>query len=894
MRVATIVFLAACCPPLPAPTTPPKMTKTDPAPPEDPPQPDPTPPELRLPATVKPLRNEVVLTLDPASEDFTGTIAIDLELAEPTSVVWLNQEEITISSATFTVGGSQIAAKPVSPIKDFVAIVPASPVPAGKARLAIAYAGKLHKDDGTGIYPVKEGDHWYAFTQFEALDAREAFPCFDEPSFKVPWKLTIRTKTGSHALANTPAVKETDEGNGWKRVEFAETKPLPSYLVAFAIGPFDFVDGGKTRGGQPIRIVVPKGRGVDASYAAQSTRPLVDLLEDYFGIPYPYEKLDLVAVPVFNAGAMENPGLITYRQAFLLVKPDEQTRGRQEAFASITAHELAHQWFGNYVTLAWWNDLWLNEAFATWMGDKIVDQWKPAWDGPVGMVGAKNGVMGADSLDTARSIRNPIESRGDIEQAFDGITYGKGQAVLNMIERHLTPEVFQKGVRAYLAEHAWGNATYDDFVRAMSTAAGRDIKPLFDTFVLQSGVPLVTFELQCTGAPKLAMSQRRYKPTGSQIADTKRTWNIPICVKWGAGAERGVDCGILKDETGELALKAKSCPAWLLTNEGGSGYYRSLFTGKLLDQLLPKAATALTLPERVGLLGDVNALVASGDVQNGVALQLVEQLSKDKSTHIVDASIGTVTGIAEMVPENLQANYERLIKRLYRARALEMGWKSKPGEDDNTKGLRSSLLWLVGVKARDQKLAGEAKVLAMKWLDDRKAIEPEYVGVVLGIAVAGGDDKLFDRIYSEAKKATDREDRGRLLGALGGFSDPKLVARAMALSLTDEFELREALGLLQGGFGERKNREQAYKFVVDNFDKISAKLPEPYRPFMAFTFVAICDDSRKAEFEAFFRPRIEKLDGGARTMAQALEALALCSAARKAQTPGVVAFLKRQ
>jgi aminopeptidase N len=307
-----------------------------------------------------------------------------------------------------------------------------------------------------------------------------------------------------------------------------------------------------------------------------------------------------------------------------------------------------------------------------------------------------------------------------------------------------------------------------------------------------------------------------------------------------------------------------------------------------------KSAQLLTLPERVGLLGDVNALVGSGDVQNGVALQLVEQLSKDKSVHIVDASIGTVAGIAEMVPDNLRPNYERLIKKLYRARALELGWKSKPGEDDDTKNLRASLLGLVAGSGREQKLIDEAKALAWKWLDDRKAIEPELVGVALGVAGHYGDEKLFDRIYAEAKQATDRTERVRLLGALGAFAKPELVGRAMALVLTDEFELREALGLLQGGFTDRRTRDQAYKFVVDNFDKIAAKLPEPYRPYMAFTFVAMCDDSRKAEFEAFFRPKIEKLDGGARTMAQALEALALCSAARKAQTPGVVAFLKRQ
>jgi cytosol alanyl aminopeptidase len=874
---------------------PPKAPGTPPPDPEPPVEVDPEPPTLRLPSSVRPLRYDVELTIDPATEQFAGKIAIDLDVREATSVIWLNQEDLTLARAEVTLADRKVAARVVSPIKDFVAIVTPEPLPIGRARLAIDYTGTMKRDDGTGIYPVKEADHWYAFTQFEPLDAREAFPCFDEPSFKVPWKLAIRTRRDLIAVANTPVTSERDEGNGWKRVEFAETRPLPSYLVAFAVGPFDFVDAGATRNGVPIRIVVPKGRGGDAGYAAEATRPLVDILEDYFAQPYPFEKLDLLAVPVFNAGAMENPGLITYRQELILVKPGELTRGRKEAFASVTAHELAHMWFGDYVTLAWWDDLWLNESFASWLGEKAVDTWKPDWDGQVGMISSKDRVMGSDSLDSARAIRQVIEDNGDIHNAFDGITYGKGQAVLTMIERHLGAAVFQEGVRAYMARHAWANATYEDFVAAMSGAAGRDMKPMFDAFVLQSGVPLVAFELQCKpGAPPtLQLQQRRYVPTGSQIQDTQRTWQIPICVKWGAGTTTGRDCTVLAEPAGELALTAKTCPRWLLTNEGGTGYYRSLPKGKLLEQVLPQAAK-LTLPERVGLLGDVEALVASGDVQNGVALALVATLSKDKSTHIVDASIGIVAGIDEMVPDALRPRYERMIGRLYRARAVELGWASKPGEDDNTKRLRSRLLGLVAGTGRDAQLIAQARALAWRWLDDKQAVQPELVGVVLGIATRYGDAKLFDRIYAEAKQATDRGDRQRLLGALGGFTEPALVARAMALALTDEFELREALGLLQGGFAERRTRPLAYKFVTDHFDKIVAKLPEPYRPFLAFTFVPMCDESRKAEFEAFFRPRIEKLDGGSRVMAQALEALSLCAAARKAQTPGVVTFLQRQ
>ncbi|MBX3161725.1 MAG: ERAP1-like C-terminal domain-containing protein [Deltaproteobacteria bacterium] len=894
-RPLALALVAACSGGAKAPSPQPPVDKPVAGAPKEAP-PDATPPQLRLPDTVAPQRVRAELAIDPASEDFTGTIAFDLEVKRETRVLWLNaDEEIAVDKVVLEGGGGPIAVTQVTPKpKEYLGLVLARPLAAGTAKLTITYRGKQHRNDGTGIYTAQEAGDWYAFTQFEATDAREAFPCFDEPSFKVPWTISIRTKKELAAFSNTPIASEKDEGNGQKLVTFAETRPLPSYLVAFAVGPFDAVDAGKTRAGKPIRIVVPRGRGGDVAYPVEATRPIVDLLEDYFGMPYPYEKLDLVAVSVFNAGAMENPGLVTYRQGILVTKPAEMTLGKKKSFAIVTAHELAHQWFGDYVTLAWWDDTWLNESFASWMETKIVEKFKPEWEIDVERVEGKASAMGSDSLDSARAIRQPIKSNDDIHNAFDGITYAKGEAVLTMIERTIGPDVFQKGVRAYLAKHAWGNATYEDFVAAMTGAAGSDLRKMFDSFVLQSGVPLVSVELKCeAGKARLVLDQRRYVPTGSKI-DPDRTWHLPVCVRWGSGKDTGKQCTTMTGAHAELELAAKACPDWVLPNDSGLGYYRMLPKGPLLDKLLAVAPKALSLPERVGLLGDVDALVRSGDVSNGVALGLVETLAKDKSRQIVDASIGVVAGIDEMVPDDLRPNYQRLIKKLYRQRAIDLGWTVKKGEDDNVKQLRPTLLALVADTGRDPELIKQATALTAKWFDDHAAIDPELVGVALSVAARFGDQKLFDRFHAAAKAAKDRAERGRLLGAMAAFADPKIVAQAMAITLTDEFELREALGLLQGGFAERATRESAYRFMRDNFDAISNKLPEAYRPYMAFTFVALCDDGRKKEFEDFFRPRIAKLDGGPRIMDQALEALTLCAAARKAQTPGVIAFLRRQ
>jgi cytosol alanyl aminopeptidase len=881
-----VLVLAACgsnhVAPAPLPT-PPVAARMAPPPP--------TPPDLRLPTNVKPTHNTVDLTIDPATTDFTGTITTAIDVSDATDVIWLDGEEIAISSAVIK-QDDEMTAIASYPKKGYVGLSLPHALHKGTGTMTIKYAGKMHKDDGDGIYTVNEANDWYAFTQFESTAARQAFPTFDEPSFKIPWQLTIHTKQALSVFSNTLGTETT--ANGIKTVVFAETKPLPSYLVAFAIGPFDTLDAGKSKSGTPIRVVVPKGRAGDAGYPAKVTAALLDKLEDYFGTPYPFPKLDLVAVPVFNAGAMENPGLITFRQAYLLTKPEELTEGKQIAYATTAAHEMAHQWFGDLVTLAWWDDTWLNESFASWMEAKIVEGWKPEWDLDVDAVAEKSGVMAQDSLDSARSIRQPVVAQGDIDSSFDGITYQKGEAVLRMLERTIGPDVWQKGVRAYLAKHAWGNATYDDFVSSMSAAAGNDLHAMFDAFVKQSGLPLVAFELSCAkgAAPKLAMTQSRYAPTGSKI-DPKRTWAVPVCVRWGVGAATGRDCTTLDAPSGELALTAKSCPDWVLPNEGEVGYYRPSIKGKMLDDLV-KHQKALTLAERVGLIGDISALVQNATINNAVALGLVAELAKDKSRHIVDSSIAIVGGIDEMVPDALRPNYERFIRKLYLARARELGWHSKPGEGPDAKQLRPELLSLVAGDGKDQPLIDEATKLAWKWFDDHKAVDPELVGTVLATAARYGDQNLFDRVLAEAKKATDRQERGRFLRALGSFRDPKLVEQALAVVLTDAFEVRETSGILQGQLGDPRSRMVAYKFVEKHFDEILAKLPVMYRPYMAFMAVALCDEAQKPAVEAFLKPKIEPLDGGPHALQQAMESMSVCAAERKAQTPGVEAFLKRQ
>ncbi len=468
-----------------------------------------TPPGLRLPDGVKPTSYAVSLRVVPGEESVTGEITIELALDGAHDVVWLNATDILPGAASFTVDKTTVHAKATVVDKYHLAVVPERPLAAGTAQLKLAYTAALSKKNVGGLFQLADQGEWYAYSHFEPIDARRAFPCFDEPSFKVPWQVTLHVKKEHVAVSNTPQVSETEEANGMKAVTFARTPPLPSYLVALAVGPFEIADAGAWgKKKTPVRIIVPKGALADAKYAIESTGPILEQLEAYFGRPYPYPKLDEISLTV-AIGAMENPGLVTFGQSIILAKAGEDTPGRQRGYASVCAHELAHMWFGDLVTMAFWDDVWLNEAFATWMSGRLLEVWKPTWAADVSRVQRRSAALSTDSLVNARRIRQPIVANDDIRNAFDGITYGKGSSVLSMFESLVGDEVFRKGVQRYLNDHEYANATTADFVSSISKEAGRDVAPAFATFLDQVGGPLVTFKLTCAKGAARSSSSRR-------------------------------------------------------------------------------------------------------------------------------------------------------------------------------------------------------------------------------------------------------------------------------------------------------------------------------------------------------------------------------------------------
>ena len=854
----------------------------------------PQPPELRLGNTVQPVRYAVDLAVVPNRDTFQGIADIDIEIRTPSALIWLNATRLTIQEAVF---------QPQSGPAEHLKIIPGGeqfagfsfdhPV-SGHGSLHIVYRGAVSRSDSAGIFQMKEDGRWYAYSQFEPTDARRAFPCFDEPGFKVPWQLTLHVPANDLALSNTPVLSESAASGGMKTVKFKATPPLPSYLVAFAVGPFDIVDAGHV-GETPVRVIVTHGKSAEAREAATAIPQLLKLLEDYTGMPFPYEKLDSVVMPVSDF-AMENAGLITYGESMLLAKPADDTINHRREMATLCAHEMSHQWFGDLVTTAWWNDTWLNEAFATWMENKIPGEWKPEWGMDITNVRDRLGAMRLDELSSARTIREPIESYDDIANAFDDITYEKGAAVIRMFERWIGPEKFREGVRLYLKQHAWGIATAADFEAAISEAAGRDIAPVFDSFLDQAGLPEVSVALRCGSKPVAALEQKRSMPPGSQ--KEPELWKIPVCMAYQSDGVVHHQCDLLTTQKSDVVLEgAQSCPAWLLADDGETGYYQSFYKGDLLQQLLADHGRHLTAAERVGVLGEVDALVGTGDVSPRVALQLVPEFSHDPNWQVVRS----VADIASMlrggdVPPDLRQKGARFIRQQFGDQARALGWTAKPDDTDDKRLLREKLVPFVASAGGERQLIDEAEQLAKQWLQDREGLPPEMVGPVLNVAAEFGGLDLFRDLRAAAVDEHDHLVRERMLDALGSFRNPKVAKASLDLLLSKDFDARESFyPLLFGPLAYVETRDLPFEFVKQHLNQLLARVPrdagDDYAANLPEVGSAFCDASHRAQVESFFSDRVKAYTGGPRTLAQTLEGIDQCIANRQKLTPELQAFL---
>jgi cytosol alanyl aminopeptidase len=839
----------------------------------------------RLPHTTLPRRYELILRLDPREPRFTGEVSIELDLAAETGAIHLHARNVRIERASLHRDGSQVAIPSIRPATGDegegeageTILGLASAVGPGPARLDLAFEAPFDAQLA-GLYRVKDAGQWYAFTQFEAADARRCFPCFDEPAFKVPFQVTLEVPEGMEALANMPEIRRENR-DGSVRVTFEETPPTPTYLVAFAAGPLEIVEGERYDGGRvPIRAVVPAGKGRYAKTALSFIPGLLRVLEDYFGRPYPFPKLDVVAVPEFGAGAMENSGLITFREELLLADPASLTRARQRLIAEVMAHEIAHHWFGNLVTMEWWEDLWLNEAFATWMAAKAVDSWRPQFDQVMDLLLGRAMVMETDSLPAARKVRQEVETVGEAEQAFDGLTYVKGAAVLTMLEQWVGETAFRDGVRAYLNENAWGNATAADLFAHLDEKSGRDVTGVARTFLDQPGVPQVQV------APvdgRATISQRPYSLLGLDPPGAGHArWRVPVNL--------GGTWHLVEDES--QVVTSGASVAGVHPNAGEWAYYRWSVPDQALLEL-GRGAKALDVRSRLGILDNAWAMVASGALAPDVYLEVLSLLRTATERPILEELVSGVSHIDDVWETQARTDAFRAWTRsLLGPHGARLGLEPADGEDEDDTVVRPKVLRALGRIGREPVVRSGAFERAEAWLEDAASVSSDVASVCLALSAEEGRVG-FETLRDRLADAEDPEIRLTLLRALGMLPEGEAITAALDLTLTDAVRAQDFYYVFRGALARPATRPQAFAWLKASFEGVKARQPE-------FTFVHIGQivgscrtEAERDDVAAFLRSK--KIAGGERAIRQGEERATHAIALRAAGEAALDAFLAR-
>lgn len=862
-------------------------------------------PTGQLPREVMPGHYDLHLWIDPREADFRGEVEIALEFASQQSIFWLHGRDLEIDALEFIAdNGKKIAAQ--TSLVDSTGVLQvqlAQPFGPGRGHLKARYHAPFNHAL-EGLYKVEEGGESYAFTQFESISARLAFPGFDEPSFKVPFDVCLTVPAAYHAIANTPAVREVFHEDGSKSVIFATSKPIPTYLAAFAVGPFDVVPAADIPPSEirdrpvPLRGIAVKGKGPQLAYALEHTASIVQALENYFGIAYPYAKLDILAVPDFNAGAMENVGAITYREILLLM--DESATPQQiRSYKGVHAHELAHQWFGNLVTPVWWDDIWLNEAFATWMGNAALDLRDPKDLFRRDLLASSARTMVTDSLASARQIRQPILSSHDIASAFDGITYRKGGGVLSMFERYLGFDAFRAGVSSYLKSRSWGNATADDFINtiAQQAPAGQqeDIAAAFQSFIQQPGLPVLETDYNCAtlgNEPifQVRLIQHRYLPLGSD-ANFHQQWKIPACIAYGQGGERQEACRLL-DQPKTLWLFRGECPDWVLPNAQGAGYYRWNYPQGGWESLLA-AAAELSPEEQLKLADSFVAAYQAGGVDLAEFLDGAHMLAQLPTRQAV---VMAMDELEEIISSwhgqngNIAADRVKAGLREIYAPALDALGLDAQDDYDLAKyqyELVSFQALVVDDGALRQELLSQAatylNVTDRSWtggVPQANALNLSLMELALEVAVEEWGEPVVQMLMQGLTDNQDPSWRDRAVTGLAAARG-EVAEQVLDFLLKPALRNNEVPGILFSLISAEETRELAWHWLQREFNGLLQRMPRWAQGRLASVGSKFCSAPERAELDAFFRPRINDLGGGPRSLANTLERIDLCVAQRE-------------
>jgi alanyl aminopeptidase len=839
----------------------------------------------RLGRDVVPTFESVRLTVDPARAEFTGAAHVELNVSRPASSFAFHADGPVLSVLKLRGPAGDVGVRQAAGGRGVVRVQADRPIAPGNYTLDLEFKAPFDPHS-VGLYRTQAGGDGYAFTQFEATDARRAFPCWDEPSFKIPYQLTLVVPAADLAVSNTPVESDTP-GGGTRTVVFKRTPPLPSYLLAMAVGPFDTVPIAGLS--VPGRVVTVKGKSALAAEAARVAPPLLAALERYFGRPYPYEKLDLLAVPEYWPGAMENAGAITFADQILLIDPAGASVAQRRLLIEVTAHEMAHMWFGDLVTMAWWDDLWLNESFASWMGDKVTQETFPETEVEVRSVEGAQKAMNTDARLTTRAIRQPVAAMDNLLQAADELAYQKGEAVLGMFEAWLGPDLFRKGIRDYLAAHESGNATAADLWSALSRASGKDVGKPMASFLDQPGVPLVSAVLVDEGK-SVRLAQQRFVLAG--VKPPPGQWQIPVGLKYAEGGVVQTKTFLLTSTAQDFKLGVSSPVDWIHASAGERGYYRWSVARPLLTTMAEQAATRLDTRERIGFVGNLSALLDAGMVHGGDYLRLLAAFAADPDPLVVSAVV-TALGEAKtalITPETRNSFATYVQKTL--GRALErIGPASRPGEPESVAALRPTLLWWASVYGNDPRIQAYAREVVNAYLADPARVDAALAGAALEIAATtAGDRALFDRIRKRLDATTVPVERTRLFTALGRFRDPALADEALTIP---GMTFQEGGALIKSMASSAEGSQRVFAYHRRHYDELAQRLPPMFLAFLPnFALGQACSEDRLAAVHDFYADPKRNVAGTDKELAMREEEVRGCAALRAREAAAAATYLR--
>jgi aminopeptidase N len=838
----------------------------------------------RLSTTVRPEHYTLLLTPDLKAATFSGVETIEVSLAEPTSAITLNSAEIAFQSVTIMANGKQETASVTSnKEKEQTTFTVPDQLPSGKATLAITYTGILN-GQLRGFYLSKTAKRNYAVTQFESTDARRAFPSFDEPAFKATFDVSLVIDSGDTGISNGPIVSDTPgPGEGKHTLKFLTTPKMSTYLVAFLVGDFQCTEG--EADGVKIRGCATPDKVALTPYSVEVAKYVLHYYDNYFGIPYPLKKLDLIALPDFEAGAMENFGAITYRETDMLVDPKTASVGAKKEVANVVAHEMAHQWFGDLVTMQWWDNIWLNEGFATWMANKPVAAMHPEWDIDQAVAAEEQGTLGIDAQPTTHAIRAKADTREEIEQMFDGISYGKASDVLLAVENYLGPETFRKGVHAYLSAHEYSNATAEDFWGAQTATSHKPVDKIMDSLVAQPGEPLLSFGDAANGT--VSVSQRRFFLSPSIQPDPEQKWTIPVCFKTGSDKQ---DCEVLTPD--DSALKAPAATV-LFANAGGKGYYRSAYPPSVYAALVANAETDLSPTERISLTGDEWAQVRANKATVGDYLNLVTALKADPGAEVLGSAFSGVNAIYERVAGSAEER-AAVAAWLRTTFAPEYAKMPPPSDTDspNTRELRAHFFGVLGYYGKDPAVLAQARQITDKYLENPASVDATLGQTALAIAARNGDAALFDRLQNVAETSTNPEFQEGALRLLPEFEDPALVQRSLDYAASTKVRNQDALIQFAIALEIDATRDLAWKYIKSHWDTLHTLLTPELGSILVGSTGAFCSAEARDDVQTFFADH--KVPSADRSLKHAVERINGCIELRKLQEPNLDRWIAAQ